>query len=87
MRNNTAGPNLWGLRNTAQQVQAPTPFTGLAGVDLGATGAWATTQGSADVSVAIVDSGAVMDHPDLVANLRATGLPSAWSNCPVDRRV
>jgi subtilisin family serine protease len=66
-------PNLWGLRNTAQQVQAPTPFTGLAGVDLGATGAWATTQGSADVSVAIVDSGAVMDHPDLVANLRATG--------------
>ena len=66
-------PNLWGLRNTGQQVQAPTPFTGLAGVDLGAMGAWATTQGSADVSVAIVDSGAAMDHPDLVANLRATG--------------
>ena len=63
-------PNLWGLRNTGQQVQAPTPFTGLAGIDLGAMGAWATTQGSADVSVAVVDSGTVLDHPDLVANLR-----------------
>ena len=36
--------NLWGLSNTGQQVQAPTPFTGLAGVDLGALGAWATTR-------------------------------------------
>ena len=63
-------PNLWGLRNTGQQVPAPTPFTGLAGVDLGAVGAWATTRGSADVPVAVVDSGTVMDHPDLVANLR-----------------
>ena len=63
-------PNLWGLSNTGQQVQAATPFAGLAGVDLAATGAWATTRGSADVSVAVVDSGTVMDHPDLVANLR-----------------
>ena len=66
-------PNLWGLRNTGQEVQAPVPFTGLAGMDLGALGAWATTQGSANVSVAVVDSGAVMDHPDLIANLRAAG--------------
>jgi subtilisin family serine protease len=63
-------PNLWGLRNTGQQVQAPTPFSGLAGVDLGAVGAWATTRGSADVQVAVVDSGTVLSHPDLVANLR-----------------
>jgi subtilisin family serine protease len=66
-------PNLWGLRNTGQEVQAPEPFTGLAGMDLGALGAWSTTQGSANVSVAVVDSGAVMDHPDLAANLRAAG--------------
>ena len=66
-------PNLWGLRNTGQQVQAPEPFTGLAGMDLGALGAWSTTQGSANVSVAVVDSGAVMDHPDLASNLRAAG--------------
>ena len=32
-------PNLWGLSNTGQQVQAATPFAGLAGVDLAATGA------------------------------------------------
>ena len=63
-------PNLWGLRNTGQQVQAPTPFTGIAGMDLGTMGAWATTRGSADVSVAVVDTGTVLDHPDLVANLR-----------------
>ncbi len=63
-------PNLWGLSNTGQQVQAPTPFTGLAGMDLGALGAWGTTQGSADVSVAVVDSGAALNHPDLAANLR-----------------
>jgi len=62
--------NLWGLSNTGQQVSAPTPFTGLAGMDLGVMGAWGATRGSADVSVAVVDSGTVMNHPDLVANLR-----------------
>ncbi len=70
MPNDPLFANLWGLNNTGQQVSAPTPFTGVAGVDLGALGAWATTRGSADVSVAVVDSGTVMDHPDLVANLR-----------------
>lgn len=62
--------DLWGLSNTGQQVQASPPFTGLAGVDLRALGAWGTTQGSADVSVAVVDSGIALDHPDLKANLR-----------------
>lgn len=70
MPNDPLFSNLWGLSNTGQQVQAPAPFTGLAGVDLGVTGAWATTRGSANVSVAVVDSGTVMNHPDLVANLR-----------------
>ena len=70
MPNDPLFPNLWGLRNTGQQVQAPTPFSGLAGVDVGAMGAWATTRGSASVSVAVIDSGIVLDHPDLAANIR-----------------
>lgn len=70
MPNDPLFSNLWGLRNTGQQVPASTPFAGFAGVDLGAVGAWATTRGSADVPVAVVDSGTVLDHPDLVANLR-----------------
>ena len=66
-------PNLWGLNNTGQQVVGgdPDPFTGVAGIDIGALGAWGTTRGSADVSVAVVDSGIESDHPDLVANLRS----------------
>ncbi len=72
MPNDPLFSELWGLSNTGQQVQATPTFTGLAGVDLGALGAWGTTQGSADVPVAVVDSGVVMDHPDLEANLRAT---------------
>lgn len=72
MPNDPLFSDLWGLSNTGQQVEATPPFTGLAGVDLGALGAWGTTQGSADVTVAVVDSGIVMDHPDLKANLRAT---------------
>lgn len=63
-------PNLWGLSNTGQQVQAQPPFTGLAGFDLGAKSAWATTRGSADVPLAVIDSGVVLEHPDLAANLR-----------------
>ena len=63
-------PNLWGLSNTGQQVQAASPFSGVAGMDLGVMGAWGATQGSATVSVAVVDSGVALDHPDLMANLR-----------------
>ena len=72
MPNDPFFSDLWGLSNTGQQVQASPPFTGLAGVDLGALGAWGTTQGSANVSVAVVDSGIALDHPDLEANLRTT---------------
>lgn len=65
--------NLWGLVNTGQAVLAPRPFTGIAGIDIGALGAWSTVRGSPDVRVAVMDSGIDMRHPDLAANLRTEG--------------
>jgi subtilisin family serine protease len=53
---------LWGLKNTGQN-------GGTAGADIGAVGAWELTTGSAEVIVAVVDSGIRTTHQDLAANL------------------
>ncbi|HJQ69657.1 MAG TPA: S8 family peptidase [Blastocatellia bacterium] len=51
----------WGLFNNSRP-----------GSDIGATRVWDITQGSQDVVVAVVDTGADLSHPDLAAN--------AWVN-------
>ncbi len=61
---------LWGLRNTAQTVNGA---AGTAGADIRATDAWDLTTGHPDVIVAVIDTGADVDHPDLQPNLLPRG--------------
>ena len=55
----------WGLENTAQSVWG---HRGTLDADIDAAGAWAITRG-AGATVAVVDSGVDLAHPDLLARL------------------
>jgi subtilisin family serine protease len=61
---------LWGLHNTGQTVNN---VAGTADADIDAPEAWDVTRGHPDVIVAVIDSGADMDHRDLAANILARG--------------
>ncbi|KAI7261575.1 hypothetical protein KC345_g9712 [Hortaea werneckii] len=58
----------WALLNTGQD---PAGFDepGLPGLDIKATEAWKITQGSSDLTVAVIDTGLPADHPDLAENI------------------
>jgi subtilisin family serine protease len=58
---------LWGLRNTGQRVNS---VTGVSGIDVRFTDAWALARPSAgEVVVGVVDSGVDISHPDLAGNI------------------
>lgn len=61
---------LWGLRNTGQTVNGT---AGTAGADCRVTQAWEVTRGAQNVIVAVIDTGADLDHPDLADNLFPRG--------------
>jgi subtilisin family serine protease len=63
-------PLLWGLRNTGQTVNGT---TGNADADIDAPEAWDTIRGDPDVIIAVIDTGADLNHPDLTANILARG--------------
>jgi subtilisin family serine protease len=61
---------LWGLHNTGQTVNQ---VTGTVDADIDAVEAWDLTRGDPDVIVAVVDTGADLDHPDLQNNFLPRG--------------
>ena len=63
--NNPLFPQQWALQNTG----ANGPGAGIAGADIGATGAWNTIHDAPNVIVAVLDSGGLLAHQDLAANL------------------
>jgi len=63
-------PRLWGLHNTGQTVEG---VAGTADADIDAPEAWDITRGNPNVIVAVIDTGADLDHPDLLANFLPRG--------------
>jgi len=56
----------WAFENTGQAGQ-------VTGADVDAPEAWAVTLGSPAVTIAVLDDGVQLDHPDLAANIAASG--------------
>lgn len=59
--NDTHFANQWGLKNTGQ-------YKGTSGIDIKACEAWQISRGN-NVTVAVIDHGIELDHPDLESNI------------------
>lgn len=59
--NDTYFNQQWALLNTGQ-------FNGTPGSDIKATSAWDINIGKSNIVIAVIDTGMVYDHPDLIAN-------------------
>ncbi len=68
-------PDQWGLHNTGQLLFGEPGTAGTPDADIDAPEAWSTVTGSAAVTVAVVDTGVDLDHPELAGQL--------WTN-PAD---
>jgi subtilisin family serine protease len=66
MPDDTNFDQLWGLHNTGQVVNG---VAGTNNADVNAPEAWDLERGDPNVIVAVVDTGADLDHPDIEANL------------------
>ncbi len=64
--NDTYVNNQWSLENDGNNTST---WGGIAGIDMSVFDAWGTTTGSGSISVAIIDEGVDLDHPDLLANM------------------
>ena len=56
----------WGLRNTGQTVNGQ---AGRSGMDIKAVGAWNISRGNGSIVIAVIDTGADIDHGDIRPNL------------------
>ncbi len=63
----------YALFNSSQEIGPPGSPQGTRRADIKATAAWEETQGSADVLIAILDTGVDMSHPDLKAKVTSAG--------------
>lgn len=66
--NDTSYTRQWGLNNTGQPLDG---VTGTAGSDMEMEEAWDIQTGSSAVTVAVVDDGVQINHPDLSGNIGA----------------
>ena len=73
--NDPSFPQEWGLDNTGQTVNFT---TGTADADIDAKEAWSVSTGSPSVTVAVIDTGVDVTHPDLAQNIWI----NEGENCP-----